>query len=168
MADPMDTLKSILGDNAEETIQSVMNALSGSGESSGGTGSSVGGGPSVGGGSSVGGGPSVGGNSGGADLGALLGSLGGNSGNGGPSVGGGNGGGSNGGNRSPLANIDPESMAYLMQMRDIVSKMTDSRSDSRSNLLMSLKPYMRDTRKRSIESAVRLLNISKLAGLFRL
>ena len=92
------------------------------------------------------------------DLGALLGNLGGN---------GGNGGGNSGG-QSPLSNIDPESLSYLMQMRDIMSKLTDSRGDSRSNLLMSLKPYMRDNRKRSIDSAVRLLNISKLAGLFRL
>ena len=130
MADPMDTLKSILGDNAEDTIRSVMGSLSG------------------------GAGPS-----GGGDLGALLGSL---------SGGGNNNGGAGGGARSPLANIDPESMAYLMQMRDIMSKITDSRSDSRSNLLMSLKQYMRDTRKLSIDSAVRLLNISKLAGLFRL
>ena len=139
----MDTLKSILGDNAEETIQSVMNSLSG------GNGN---------------------GNGGGGDIGALLSNIGGNSGGHGVEAdNSANAGGSgNGGNRSPLANIDPESMAYLMQMRDIVSKMTDSRSDSRSNLLMSLKPYMRDTRKRSIDSAVRLLNISKLAGLFRL
>ena len=150
MADPMDTLKSILGDNAEETIQSVMNSLNGNGQSNGGTGTGLSGGT----------GPS----GGGGDIGALLNSLGGNSGN----SGGGNSGGANGGVRSPLSNLDPESLSYLMQMRDIVSKMTDSRSDSRSNLLMSLKPYMRDTRKRSIDSAVRLLNISKLAGLFRL
>ena len=152
MADAMDTLKSILGDNAEDTIQSVMNSLSG------GAGTGTGTGPS--GGSSGGNGN----NSGGADLGALLSNLGGganNSGNGGNN-------GGNGRAQSPLSNLDPESLSYLMQMRDIVSKMTDSRSDSRSNLLMSLKPYMRDTRKRSIDSAVRLLNISKLAGLFRL
>ena len=141
MADAMDTLKSILGDNAEDTIRSVMDSLSsGSGD---------------GGGASAGTGPSGGGNDAGGGLGNLLSGLnsGGNSNNGAP---------------SPLSNIDPESLSYLMQMRDIMSKITDSRSDSRSNLLMSLKPYMRDNRKRSIDSAVRLLNISKLAGLFRL
>ena len=151
MADPMDTLKSILGDNAEDTIQSVMNSLSG------------------------GGGPSGGGDNGngGPDLSALLSSLGGAGGNGDGASGNGtgasgNGTGPSGGGQSPLSNIDPESLSYLMQMRDIMSKITDGHSDSRSNLLMSLKPYMRDTRKRSIDSAVRLLNISKLAGLFRL
>ena len=150
MADAMDTLKSILGDNAEETIQSVMNSLSGG--TSGGSGNSGGNNNN---------------NGGGADLGALLSNLG-AGGNSNANSGSNNGGGHSGGGQSPLRNIDPESMAYLMQMRDIVSKMTDSRSDSRANLLMSLKPYMRDTRKRSIDSAVRLLNISKLAGLFRL
>ena len=154
MADPMDTLKSILGDNAEDTIRSVMDSLSGgnnndsagpSGDNS--TGLSGGTGPSGGGG-----------------LGALLSNIGGGN-------GGNNAGLSNvpsGRGQSPLSNIDPESLSYLMQMRDIMSKITDSHSDSRANLLMSLKPYMRDNRKRSIDSAVRLLNISKLAGLFRL
>ena len=133
----MDTLKSILGDNAEDTIRSVMDSLGGGNDSGNGNGS--------------------------GDIGALLGNLSGNNGGNG-----GNGGGTSTGGKSPLSNIDPESMAYLMQMRDIMSRLTDSHSDSRSNLLMSLKPYMRDTRKRSIDSAVRLLNISKLAGLFRL
>ena len=115
MADPMDTLKSILGDNAEDTIKSVVDSLSGGGESNNGPGAS------------------------------------------------------GGGNRpGGPANIDPENLAYLMQMRDIMTKLTESHNDSRSNLLMSLKPYMRDTRKKSIDSAVRLLNISKLAGLFRM
>ena len=150
MADAMDTLKSILGDNAEETIQSVMNSLSGG--TSGGSGNSGGNNNN---------------NGGGADLGALLSNLG-AGGNSNANSGGNNGGGHSGGGQSPLRNIDPESMAYLMQMRDIMSKLTDSHNDSRSNLLMSLKPYMRDNRKRSIDSAVRLLNISKLAGLFRL
>lgn len=158
MADAMDTLKSILGDNAEDTIRSVMSSLGG-GENSGGGNEGNSGGI---------------GSSGGGDLGALLGNLG--IGSGGPSNGGNNGNGGNSGGtgagpsgrgQSPLSNIDPESMAYLMQIRDIMSKITDSHSDSRSNLLMSLKPYMRDTRKHSIDSAVRLLNISKLAGLFR-
>ena len=117
MADPMDTLKSILGDNAEDTIKSVVDSLSGGGEGNNSSG---------------------------------YGAAGGGSRPGGP------------------ANIDPENLAYLMQMRDIMTKLTESHNDSRSNLLMSLKPYMRDTRKKSIDSAVRLLNISKLAGLFRM
>lgn len=41
-------------------------------------------------------------------------------------------------------------------------------NDSRTNLLMSLRPYMRSERQQSIDSAIRLLNISKFSGLFKL
>ncbi len=109
----MDTLKSILGDNAEDTIRSVMGSLSGGEEDRSGDAART-------------------------------------------------------EQNSAQNNIDPENLAYLMQMKELMTKFADSRNDSRSNLLMSLRPYMRDTRKRSIDSAVRLLNISKLAGLLRM
>lgn len=97
----MDTLKSILGDGAEDKIKSVMDNLSG-----------------------------------------------------------------NGGSGVPDNNL--QDMQYLMQMKDIVSKLTLSHNDARANLLMSLKPYMSEGRQKSIDSAIRLLNISKLSGFFRL
>lgn len=114
MADPMDTLKSILGDDAEDKIKNVMSSLS-EGSDAGGDGGGYGG----------------------------------------------------GGPRGGAGGMNMENLQYLMQMRDIASKLTNSHDDTRSNLLMSLKPYMRDNRKKSIDSAIRLLNISKLAGLFR-
>ncbi len=95
MADISDTLKDILGDDAEDKIRNIMGSLSdGGGEGKG---------------------------------------------------------------------IDTE---YIDQMRRLAG-MLDSGNDSRARLLQSLKPYMRDTRKRSIDTAIRLLNISKLAGLMR-
>ena len=60
-----------------------------------------------------------------------------------------------------------ESLGYIMQMRDIISKLTDTHDDPRSNLLVSLKPYMRSSRQRSIDSTIRLLNMTKLSQLFR-
>ena len=41
-------------------------------------------------------------------------------------------------------------------------------NDSRTNLLMSLRPFMRSERQQSIDSAVKLLNITKFSGLFKL
>ncbi len=95
MADAMETLKGILGDDAEDKIKSVMGSLS-----AGGT--------------------------------------------------------------------DNNSLEYVMQMKDIMSKLANDRNDPRSNLLMSLKPYMRSSRQKSIDNAVRLLNLTKLTGIMRM
>ncbi len=96
MADAMETLKGILGDDAEDKIKNVMSSISGS-------------------------------SAGGQD----------------------------------------NSLEYIMQMKDIISKLANNRDDPRSNLLMSLRPYMRNERRQSIDRAVRLLNLTKLSGLFR-
>lgn len=96
MADAMETLKGILGDDAEDKIKNVMSSISGS-------------------------------SAGGQD----------------------------------------NSLEYIMQMKDIISKLVNNRDDPRSNLLMSLRPYMRNERRQSIDRAVRLLNLTKLSGLFR-
>lgn len=96
MADAMETLKGILGDDAEDKIKNVMSSISGN-------------------------------SAGGQD----------------------------------------NSLEYIMQMKDIMSKLVNNRDDPRSNLLMSLRPYMRNERRQSIDNAVRLLNLTKLSGLFR-
>lgn len=62
---------------------------------------------------------------------------------------------------------DNEAMESLMQMRDIISRLGNSNSDPRANLLLSLKPYMRAKRQGSIDSAIKLLNLAKLAVLFK-
>ena len=98
MADMMETLKGILGDDSEDKIKNAMSSLS-----------------------------LVGGNNVGNDI----------------------------------------SMEYISQMKDIIGKLGNSNSDPRANLLMSLKPYMRTRRQGSIDSAVKLLNLAKLAVLFK-
>lgn len=100
MADAMDTLKSILGDGAEDKIKNVMSSLSSSDEAS-----------------------------------------------------------------SPA--IDTDSMEQIVQLKNIMDSVTKNRNDPRSNLLMSLKPYMRDGRKRSIDSAVRFLGLANLTKMLR-
>ena len=100
MADAMDTLKNILGDDAEDKIKNVMSSLSSS---------------------------------------------------------------SGEGNNFNSA----DSLNQLMQMKDIMQSLTMNRNDPRANLLMSLKPYMRSGRQRSIDSAVRLLGLSSITRLLR-
>lgn len=63
--------------------------------------------------------------------------------------------------------VQDNSLEYVMQMKDIMSKLANNRDDPRSNLLLSLKPYMREGRRQSIDHAVKLLNLSKLSSLFR-
>lgn len=58
--------------------------------------------------------------------------------------------------------------ADLMQIRDMINNLGRNGSDPRSNLLMSLRPYMRESRQHSIDSAVKLLNITKLTKLINL
>ena len=56
----------------------------------------------------------------------------------------------------------------IMQIKSIVENITNSTNDSRANLLMSLKPYMRTSRQGSIDTAIRILNLTKLGGIFKL
>ena len=63
--------------------------------------------------------------------------------------------------------IDDNALDYIMQMKDIMDKLSNSSNDPRSRLLMSLRPYMRSSRQSSIDSAVKLLNLSKMAALFK-
>ena len=59
-----------------------------------------------------------------------------------------------------------DSQQYLSQIKNIVGQMGNA-NDSRSNLLMSLRPFMRDNRKKSIDNVIKILNLSKYSGLFR-
>lgn len=98
MADMMDTLKGILGDDAEDKIKTVLNGLQ------------------------------------------------------------------SGGGALPAAETDVND--YVSQIKNLVGQMGHA-NDSRSNLLMSLKPYMREERRQSIDNAVKILNLTRIAGLFK-
>lgn len=94
MADAMDTLKEILGDNAEDKLRGVMDSLSG-------------------------------------------------------------------------GSSETDTEDYGSDLRALMDKLGSNRSDPRANLLLSLKPYMSEERRRSIDGAVRLLSLSKLSGLMK-
>ena len=108
--DILNTLKGMLGDNAEEKIQSVLSSLGGNSNAI-------------------------------SDNDVTSSSV------------------------SPVPNID--TLDHLSKIKDIIDDFGRA-NDSRSNLLLSLKPYMRSERQKSIDNAIRLLNISKFSGLFKL
>ena len=108
----MNTLKSLLGDDAEQKIQAVMSSLSSSSENNSSSSEEL----------------------------------------------------------VPTKNIPPVdtgSLEQILKIKEIVNELGNSRSDSRSNLLMSLKPFLRQSRQQSVDSAVRLLNLTKLSNLIK-
>lgn len=62
--------------------------------------------------------------------------------------------------------FNDDSMQYIFKMKGIIDEMSNT-NDARSNLLLSLKPYMRDSRKQGIDNAIKLLSLTKLSGLFK-
>ncbi|MDD6213608.1 MAG: hypothetical protein PUB42_00185 [Firmicutes bacterium] len=65
---------------------------------------------------------------------------------------------------SSSSGLSAENLQYMAQIKNIINEMSNS-NDSRSNLLRSLRPYMRTNRQVSIDRAIRLMNLSKLSGL---
>lgn len=60
-------------------------------------------------------------------------------------------------------NLDPET---LMKMTSVISAMNQNDNPG-SNLLHSLKPYLRDSRKDKLDQYANLLNISKIADIMK-
>ena len=63
-----------------------------------------------------------------------------------------------------FSNID---MNTIMKMSSVLGKMNNNKNDPRSNLLNSLKPYLRDNKKEKLDSYVNLLNMSKIAEVLK-
>ena len=64
-------------------------------------------------------------------------------------------------NSSNNFNLD---MNTIMKMKSIMENM-NNKNDPRANLLYSLKPYLRDSKKDKLDQYVNLLNVSKIAEL---
>ena len=57
-------------------------------------------------------------------------------------------------------------MNTLLKMKSVMEKLNSS-NDHRSNLLYSLKPYLREGKKEKIDQYANLLNVAKLTDLFK-
>lgn len=63
-----------------------------------------------------------------------------------------------------FSNID---MNTIMKMSSMLGKMNNNKNDPRSNLLNSLKPYLRDSKKGKLDNYMNLLNVSKIADIMK-
>ena len=112
MADMMDTLKGLLGDNADEKLSGIMQILNPDGAQSEGDDEKKPSNNSV----------------------------------------------------SDTPSITPE---MLMMAQKIMSRIQSSGDDDRTKLLLSLKPYMNDSRQSTIDSAIKLLQLAEMSDLFK-
>ncbi len=60
-----------------------------------------------------------------------------------------------------------ETLEYLLKLKSLAEQMGGG-DDARSELLKSLKPFMRTERRQSIDTAIKLLTLSKYSGLLNL
>ena len=60
--------------------------------------------------------------------------------------------------------ITPE---MIMAAQSLMNKLSASGDDDRTKLLMSLKPYMSGTRKSTIDSAIKMLNLAQMSQFFK-
>lgn len=68
----------------------------------------------------------------------------------------------NNSNNSGFGNIDFET---IMKMKSIIDKM-NIKDDPRSNLLESLKPYLKESRRNKVDQYIQLMNISRVMEVF--
>ena len=61
-------------------------------------------------------------------------------------------------------NLTPESMEMISQISGMLNRISTT-NDSRSELLKSLRPFVRSERQRSIDKAIRLINIGRFSGI---
>lgn len=60
---------------------------------------------------------------------------------------------------NPFENFD---MNTFFKMQQIMSSMNDNQNDSRTNLLMSLKPYLKESRKNKVDQYIQLMKMGKI------
>lgn len=59
-------------------------------------------------------------------------------------------------------------MHTILKMKSIMDKINSNKNDPRSNLLLSLKPYLNKNRKEKLDQYMQFLNISKVIEAFNL
>jgi len=65
--------------------------------------------------------------------------------------------------KSEIPNIDIET---ILKMKSIIDKINKNQNDPRANLLRSLKPYLRTSRKDKLEQYVKLLSMTSIMETF--
>ena len=58
-------------------------------------------------------------------------------------------------------------MNTIMKMSSVIQKMNNTKDDPRANLLNSLKPYLRNSKKEKLDNYMNLLNVTKIAEIMK-
>lgn len=71
-------------------------------------------------------------------------------------------------NSSSSQNSDNSSIDFetILKMKKIMDKMKQNSNDPRANLLLSLKPYLKDSRKEKVDQYIKLFGMSKVLEAF--
>lgn len=64
---------------------------------------------------------------------------------------------------NPFGNID---IGTIMKMKAIMDKMNQKKDDPRSNLLLSLKPYLKPSRKQKVDQYIQLFSMTEILEAF--
>ncbi len=67
-------------------------------------------------------------------------------------------------NTSNENNID---INTILKIKEMMDKINSSHNDKRSNLLLALKPYLRESRQSKLDQYIKLLNIAPLLEMFK-
>lgn len=57
-------------------------------------------------------------------------------------------------------------ISTMLKMKSVMDKMNSNQNNPRSNLLLSLKPYLNDNRKQKLDQYMQFLNISQIIDAF--
>lgn len=61
-------------------------------------------------------------------------------------------------------NID---ITTMLKIKEMIDKINSSHNDKRSNLLLALKPYLRESRQTKLDQYIKLLNMAPLLEMFK-
>lgn len=64
-------------------------------------------------------------------------------------------------------NMDNIDINTIKNISSIMGNMNNTKNDPRANLLASLKPYLRDSKKSQLDNYMNLLNVSKIAEIMK-
>lgn len=62
-------------------------------------------------------------------------------------------------NKTDFPNFDIET---ILKIKSLIDSLNNQENDSRSNLLLSLKPYVADSKKEKIDQYIKFLNLAKI------
>lgn len=67
-------------------------------------------------------------------------------------------------NTNPFGNID---MNTILKIKQVMDKVNNPKNDPRSNLLLSLKPYLKPSRKEKVDQYIKLMSMGSLMENFK-